>query len=591
MRRVVLVLAVAVVWAGAGSALLASPALAGGVDTSDGYLSGNLYNLTPYTWIKVAEASPATCYGKYADGTGGRATSNCWDVNEPRATIAPGSASGYTVLPNVIDLPVLGNLFSTKFGYDAWVTYRVDVLGGAPEYVTFTVSQCWCSFTYGNSYPRLDVWNTTAPPPAGYDPGSNPNPPAAQTANPQVTYSHNAPSVFDQTFQIAGNYTVDASTDLGAPFVSVLNTICGSKASACSFTQTSPLKWGIDPPVKEGQALNCTVPAQATRGSPAGGAVGDEPPPANDPNWFEVEYEAAQSATLSVGGGLTVATEFKLFDTISGKISVKVEAEHEWQEVKTLTRSAKVFIPSNNIASIWVASVVGKVTGTLVVSTGSATFTAINFTEERSGVTKGDLTPAFNVITQIRPMTSSEIKANCQNSSSAQLGATKGLGAPAGKPPVKLLPGRGVAKVSLGQTQAQVLRALGQPSVRRFLIAPCAGLAPGCDATAGRGGRWSYRQLVVVFAPDRRVSGLIYSGPRLSAKGIGMGSSVSSVRAAYPHASCAGRGKQRYCTLQGTLTGRTVKTVFRLVRTRAGRYDCDRVLIYVMSAGTGEVTG
>lgn len=585
-RQGMLVFAVAVVCAGVGSALFASPALAGGVDTSDAFLNGALYNLTPYTWTKVAQGSPQTCYGKYADGTGGRPTSNCWDAQQPASTIAPGAATGYTVECNLCTYPVLGNLFSTEFGYNAWVTYQVDVLGGTPEYLTFTVSQCYCTGTYGSSYPALDVWNTTTPPPANYNPGANANaPPANQTANPQITYSHNVPDLDDQTFQIAGNYTVDASTDLGAPFVSVLNTICGSKPSACSFTQTSPLQWGVDPPVKEGQALNCTVPAQATRAPPAVGAVGDEPPPANDPNWFQVEYEAAQSATLSVGGGITASTEFNLFDTISGKISVKVEAEHEWQEVKTLTRSAKVFIPSNDIASIWVAPVVGKVTGTLVVSNGSATFTAINFTEERSGVTKGNLTPAFNVITNVRPMTPSEINANCQNST--QLGATQGLG----KPPVKLLPERGVAKVSLGQTEAQVLGALGEPSVRRFLVAPCAGLAPGCDATAGRGGRWSYRKLVVVFGPDGRVSGLIYSGSRVSAKGVGVGSSLGSVRAAYPRASCTGRGKQRYCTLQGALAGRTAKTVFRLVRTRAGRYDCDRVLIYEMSAVSGEVRG
>jgi hypothetical protein len=105
--------------------------------------------------------------------------------------------------------------------------------------VTFTISQAYDRGDYGSSYPRLDVWDTTAPPPAGYDSGSSPAAPAPQTANPQVTYSHNVPDLFDQTFQIAGNYTVDASTDLGAPFVSVLNTICGSNASACSFTQTA----------------------------------------------------------------------------------------------------------------------------------------------------------------------------------------------------------------------------------------------------------------------------------------------------------------------------------------------------------------
>jgi hypothetical protein len=502
---VVLVLVAAVVWASAGSALLASPALAGGVDTSDGYLNGGLYNLTPYTWTKVAQASPATCYGKYADGTGGRATSNCWDVQEPAATIAPGGASGYTVLPNAIELPAFGNLFSTKFGYDAWVTYRVDVLGGAPEYVTFTVSQCYCTFTYGSSYPALDVWNTSGPPPASYDPGPDPNaPPATQTASPQITYSHNVPYLYDQSFQIAGNYTVDASTDLGAPFVSVLNTICGSNASACSFTQTSPLKWGIDPAVKSGTSVNCTVSQTATRGSPPAGVVGTEPPPPPlDPNWFQVEYEAAQSATLTVGGGLTVATEFNLFGTIGGKISVELEAEHEWQEVKTFTRGSKVYVPSNNIGSIWVAPVVGKVTGTLVVSNGSATFTATNFSETRSGVTKNPLTPAFNVITKIRPMTAGEYKANCVNLSSGSLGG----GAPKGKS----LPGPALARVKRGQTRAEVLRELGPPLVERFTTKTCRLRDVRCNAIGGRGGTWVYRDVAVVFGANHRVSALIYS--------------------------------------------------------------------------------
>jgi hypothetical protein len=325
------------------------------------------------------------------------------------------------------------------------------------------------------------VWNTTTPPYPDYDPNANPNgPPGTPTPNPQIISSANTPAQYNQTLQIAGNYTVDASTNLGAPFVSVLNAICGSKASACSFTQTSPLSWGIDAPVKEGQALNCTVPAPG--GSPGVGTVGDEPPGPSDPNWFEVEYEAAQSASLSVGGGLTASTEFNLFDSISGKISVKVEAEHEWQEVKTFTRSAKVIIPSNNIASIWVAPVVGKVSGTLVVSNGRATFTATNFTEERSGVSKNDLTPAFNVITMIRPMTPSEIKANCHNGSSALLGGSMGLSAPAGKPPLRLLPERGVANVSLGQTQAQVLGALG----RRRSSASCSPRVRGLRRAATR---------------------------------------------------------------------------------------------------------
>jgi hypothetical protein len=502
-RRLALLVVLCVVGAGAGSALFASPAFAGGVDTSDGYLNGALYNLTPYTWTKVAQGSPATCYVR-AVGNGFVPTSDCWAPQQPPATIAPGGAAGYTVAPNVTAYPVLGNLFSTKFGYDAWVTYRVDVLGGAPEYVTFTVSQCYCTFTYGSSNPRLDVWNTTAPPPSSYDPGTNPASPATPSAVPQITYSHNVPYLYDQTFQIAGNYTVDASTDLGAPFVSVLNTICGSNASACSFTQTSPLKWGIDPAVKEGQALNCTVSQTATRRSSPATAVGTEPPPPPlDPNWFQVEYEAAQSATLTVGGGLTVATEFNLFGTIGGKISVELEAEHEWQEVKTFTRGSKVYVPSNNIASIWVAPVVGKVTGTLVVSNGSATFTATNFSETRSGVTKDPLTPAFNVITKIRPMTAGEYKANCVNPSAGNLGN----GAPKGKS----LPSPALARVKRGQTQAQVLRELGRPLVERFTTKSCRLRDVRCNAIGGRGGTWVYRDVAVVFGANHRVSALIYS--------------------------------------------------------------------------------
>jgi hypothetical protein len=165
---------------------------------------------------------------------------DCWEFGEPAATIAPGGATGYTLAANLINISYFGPSVGFQSGYDGWVTYRVDVLGGAPEYVTFTVSQAYNSSDYGPSDPTLDVWNTTAPPPANYDPGPNPNaPPATQTASPQITNSPNTPDLFDESFQIAGNYTVDASTDLGAPFVSVLNTICGNKPSACSFTQTS----------------------------------------------------------------------------------------------------------------------------------------------------------------------------------------------------------------------------------------------------------------------------------------------------------------------------------------------------------------
>ena len=50
-RRVVLWVLVA----GAGSALLASPARAGGVACDTGVLTAAVYNVTPYTWTLVGE--------------------------------------------------------------------------------------------------------------------------------------------------------------------------------------------------------------------------------------------------------------------------------------------------------------------------------------------------------------------------------------------------------------------------------------------------------------------------------------------------------------------------------------------------------
>ena len=152
--------------------MLASPALAGGVDTSSGYLSGAFYNLTPYTWTKVAPASPQTpCYYHNGQNQYVQDVTDCWEFGEPAATIAPGGATGYTLAANLINISYFGPSVGFQSGYDGWVTYRVDVLGGAPEYVTFTVSQAYNSGDYGSSDPTLDVWNTTAPPPANYDPG------------------------------------------------------------------------------------------------------------------------------------------------------------------------------------------------------------------------------------------------------------------------------------------------------------------------------------------------------------------------------------------------------------------------------------
>jgi hypothetical protein len=571
-RRFVLLSAVALVSAGAGSALLASPAFAGGVDpTQGGLYQAAVYNATPYTWTLVEQNTPQP---------GACAPELCWSP-APAATIASGSSALYGLNPNYVNGG--GITDSWQYGYDGWMTYRVNVLGGPPEYVTIALSQLFSNGVYCCDLPALRQFITTAPPPSNYDPASNPDaPPAPVAANPQLTYSQGVPESWDLTFTIAGNYTVDASTDLGAPFIALLNSVCGSDPTKCSFTQVGPLTWGVGPAVLVQRAENCVVSASGRRVSPAPQAD-DEPPPPTDPSWAEVEWTAARTATLSVGAGLTASVEENLFDVVSAKISVSIEAETEWTNEQSFTRKSKVFIPANNIAQMWVAPVVGRVTGTLVVSLGSATFTAVNFTEERSGVSKDALTPAFNVITKTRPMTAAEFADECQGKSSPSglLGAGRALGWPKGKAPVRLTPGQGVAAVKLGETQAQVARQLGPPRVKTFFLNPCRSVGPGCDAVTGRGGTWSYPQLSVVFGPDWRVSGLSYGGARLSAKGVGVGSTLPALRAAYPRASCTRQGKQRLCTLAGVYAGRTVRTVFRLRATRAGRYKCDRVQTYV----------
>ena len=556
LRRVLSILGVAALCAGAGSALLASPAHAGWVDIPNGGLLVSFTsNVTPYTWTLVAA---------YSQG-------GWWGGESPASTLQPGDSPRYVVQPWQTRTP--GICFGNNaFDYNAYLTYKVDVLGGPPEYANVVIWGSWTdNYCLGRSLggpvvdPGFAVYFTSSPPPAGYDPNSvSGAAPGPQIADPQLTYQHNAPNLFDQTIEAVGNYTVDASTNLGAPFVNVLNTLCsGAASTSCSFTQQGPLTWGT------GDAGSPWVGTHCGAGS----------------SNFSVSYTAAQTATLSVGGSLTVGAEFTLFDVESNSIEVSVEASHQWSQTKSETRTASMDIPAGDIGYLWVIPTVGKVVGTLVVSNGSATFTANNFTQVRSGVSRDSLTPAFDAVTKVRPMTPAELQNHCGGSVGSTLRGARG-----GKPPVKLVPGHGVAQVSLGQTQNQVERGLGRAKSQQFLVHPCRGFEQGCDAVRGTGGRWTYRNLTVVFGHDTRVSGLIYRGAQRSARGAGVGASESVVRGAHPRVTCSrpARGRKD-CTLIGTNGGRTVKTVFGFRRMSGGLYKCDRVRIYVLDGARERV--
>ena len=321
-RRVVTVLVAVGLLVSAGSAVLTSSASAGGISNTTGIMNALVRNLTPYTMTLVAAETPGTT-PLYPNG------GDFWYARPPD-TIAPGGDGGWVLRPNDNYNRGPGGYV---YGYDAYMTYRVDVLGGPAEFVTVAISQAESTGSYGTAHPAIDVYNTTAPPPAGWDPGFR-NAPAAASANAQVDYEHNTPGLFDQELSLTGgNYTFDATAAQDAPFAELLNAACGGATdAACSFTQ-STLTYGPGP-------LTLATPQFNTCVGPGGG-------PDNDNNYASVEYDASQTATLSVGGGLSVGAESSIFGAVTVGSTMSIEASKQWGDTATYSRTSKVYLPAN----------------------------------------------------------------------------------------------------------------------------------------------------------------------------------------------------------------------------------------------------
>jgi hypothetical protein len=355
---------------------------------------GRIANLTPYTWT-LAET-----------GRNGSNVEN-WDKASIPATVKPGESFVYRLHPY--------GKYATTRQYSGFFTYRADTLNHA-EYLTLDLEGTHCTgICFARDGPGLvpKAFNATAAPRHNnvfqYDFGpSTPNPEIGWTSSGSANVFPNLDSDFDFTFQTRGTYTLDAAK--APPQLSALiNAMCaGGAGTKCSFTPIGSIHWGIGDLDKQTSVKSCGAEPPEPSGSRQLGR-----PPAEDPDWHEVSVEAKRKRSVSIGGSLTGSAEVHLFGVIDSEVSAKIGIEHEWSDTKTFEKTTRIFVPQDWIAGVWVAPVVGKISGTLVVSTSLATYTITNFEEVATGVSRDLLTPAFNIITSSRQMTVQEYHSLC----------------------------------------------------------------------------------------------------------------------------------------------------------------------------------
>ena len=129
--------------------------------------------------------------------------------------------------------------------------------------------------------------------------------------------------------------------------------------------------------------------------------------------------------------------------------------------------------------------------------------------------------------------------------------------------------GQGIAGLKLGDTEAQVAGALGAPTLQQ---------TPNSQGEV----EWNYAKLplagAVGFANGELVGMWTSSKAQKTSKGVGVGSSLSKVKQAYPGIKCSTGPfgpKSVVCTLRSTYKGRRVETVFPFFTRSMGAREVD----------------
>ena len=360
---------------------------------------GTIANLTPYTWTFVTKAASNTSPGN-----------NYWNNSFP-ATLQPGQSFTYSIRPQAN--------YATTRKYNGFFTYKVDTINHT-EYLTVDLEGAHCTgICFDRDGPPLvpKAYNATRPPDTHNGVSDTDFGPATQnaeigwsTSGSTYVFPPNQNSDFNFSFEAHGNYTLDASKS-PAQLPSLINALCANvSGTTCSFAQAGDIRWSIgDPVAQTGTIKSCdSEPPSLNTGRQV------KNPPADSPDWHEVTVEAKRTKSVSVGGSLSASAEAKLFGVIDTEVTAKIGVEHEWSETTTFEKSTRVYVPRNWVAGIWVAPVIGKVTGTLMVTTKNASYTITNFEQTASGVSKNLTTPAFNIMTNSRQMTPQEWQAVCK---------------------------------------------------------------------------------------------------------------------------------------------------------------------------------